>query len=73
MTIERKDTELLVRISLKKDPSDIQAILDYLKYEELTSKSEARDVEIQLLAQEAKAGRWGRVKKETGMGDENHR
>ncbi len=44
----------------------VQTILDYLRYEELTSKSAATQKDVDKLTKEAKKGRWDRIKKEIG-------
>jgi hypothetical protein len=41
--------------------------LDYLRYEELTSTSEATQKDLDLLLREAKKGRLERFTKETGL------
>ncbi len=67
MIVRRKDNEILVRFSAKTKASKIQSILDYLRYEELTSTSVATKRNVEDLLQEAKKGRWDKVKKETGL------
>lgn len=62
MTVERKENELVVRVSTTRDLSKVQAILDYLRYEELTAECTATDDLAQQLAAEAKKGRWERSK-----------
>lgn len=47
--------------------SRIQSIIDYLRYEELTSDSGATEEDVDILTSEAKKGRWGRIKKEIGL------
>ena len=69
MIVERQNNELLVRIKAGLKTSRIQAILDYLRYEELTSKSEAREEDVDNLVAEAKNGRWGKISKEIGFND----
>ena len=69
MTVERKDKEIIVRISAGTKASKIQSILDYLRYEELTSKSEVTEKDIENLVNEAKSGRWERIKKDIGLND----
>lgn len=69
MIVERKDNEFLVRFSAKTKASKIQSILDYLRYEELTSKSAATKENVEDLLKEAKKGRWDKVKKEIGLDD----
>jgi len=69
MIVERQNDEILVRFSAGADTSRIQAILDYLRYEELTSGSEATEEDVANLVKSAKKGRWKRVKKELGLND----
>ncbi len=69
MIVERKSNEILVRISAGTEASKIQSILDYLRYEELTSKSSVTNENVESLLQEAKKGRWNKVKKEIGLND----
>lgn len=69
MIVERKNNEIVVRFSAKTKASKIQSILDYLRYEELTSKSTATKDNVEDLLKEAKNGRWDKVKKEIGSND----
>jgi hypothetical protein len=69
MIVERQDNEILVRFSLGTDTSKIQSILDYLRYEELTSKSEASQKDTDELVDMAKKGRWNRIRKQIGLHD----
>lgn len=69
MIVERHNNEILVRFSAGKKASKIQLILDYLRYEELTSKSMATEKDIENLTKEAKSDRWERIKKEIGLDD----
>ncbi|MFN2260753.1 MAG: hypothetical protein ABR595_01640 [Psychroflexus sp.] len=46
MKVERENNEILVRFSASKNASRIQSILDFLRYEELTSKSSAEVKDI---------------------------
>jgi len=69
MIVERQDNEILVRFSAGIKTSRIQTILDYLRYEELTSKSTATENDIDELLKEIKKGRWSRTKKEIGLND----
>ncbi|HZK07020.1 MAG TPA: hypothetical protein VFC92_02365 [Bacteroidales bacterium] len=63
MIVERQNNEILVRVSAGIKTSRIQTILDYLRYEELTSKSTASEGDIDQLLKEAKKGRWDRTEK----------
>ena len=69
MIVEIQNNEILVRFKMGTKASKIQSILDYLKYEELTSKSTATEQDIENLVNEAKKGRWERIKKEIGLND----
>ncbi|MGB3343200.1 MAG: hypothetical protein WBA61_04755 [Aequorivita sp.] len=69
MIVERKNNEILVRFSADFNPSKIQSILDYLRYEELTSKSKATQKDLDSLLKIAKKGRFDKIKKEIGLND----
>ncbi|HLS29470.1 MAG TPA: hypothetical protein VK021_01295 [Flavobacteriaceae bacterium] len=67
MIVERKNNEILVRFSANTKASKIQSILDYLRYEELTSKSKATEKDIENLTKTSKSDRWEKIKKEIGL------
>jgi len=69
MIVERQNNEILVRFAAGTKASKIQTILDYLRYEELTSKSTATEEDVDKLTRLAKKGRWDRIKKEIGLND----
>ena len=69
MIVERQRDEILVRIPATMKTSRLQAILDYLRYEELTSQSTASADNVDMILREANKGRWGQVKKEIGLND----
>ena len=69
MIVERQNNEILVRFSAGLKTSRIQAILDYLRYEELTSKSTATEDNVEDLLKDIKKGRWNRTKNELGIND----
>ena len=56
MIVERQKNEILVRFSSRMKTSRIQTILDYLRYEELTSKSSATENDVDELLKEVKKG-----------------
>lgn len=64
MTIQRKDKEIIVKITTNKNPFEIQNIFNYLRYEELASNSSATDKDIDSLVAEVKKGRWDKAKAE---------
>ena len=67
MIVERENNEILVRFSASKDASRIQSILDYLRYEELTSRSNAKEEDVNELVKESKSGRWEKIRKSVGF------
>lgn len=58
MIVERKDKEILIRISASADITGIERLLDYLKFREIASKSKATDQQISDLATESKRSWW---------------
>lgn len=62
MKIERKDNEILVRIPSNVDITGLQKILDYIKFREITSKSQASQEDIDALARESKKSWWEKNK-----------
>jgi hypothetical protein len=67
MIVEHINNEILIRIPSNMTSSRIQSIIDYLRYEELTSDSRATQEDVDILTSEAKKGRWDRIKKEIGF------
>jgi hypothetical protein len=69
MIVQRQNNEILVRLNVGADTDKLQAMLDYLRYEELTSGSLATQEDVNQLVNEVKKGRWQRIKKEIGIND----
>jgi hypothetical protein len=69
MVVEKQNDEILVRLKAGTDTHRLQALLDYLRYEEITSESAATSEDVNQLVNEAKKGRWQRIKKEIGIND----
>ncbi len=69
MIVERSDNEIVVRFSAGTKVSKIQAILNYLRYEELTSKSEVSEKDVIELVNKVKKGRWNKAKEQLGLND----
>ena len=69
MIVQRKNNEILVRFSAGFSPSRIQSILDYLRYEELASKSKATEKNLNSLLKVVKKGRFEKIKKEIELND----
>lgn len=61
MTVRRQDNEIVVKFSVGTNTAKIQSILDYLRYLELTSKSEATPKDLNALLKEAKKGRFNKT------------
>jgi len=53
MILERTNTEILVRLPLNVDLTELQNMIDYLRYKELTADSKAKQVDVNLLAKTA--------------------
>lgn len=69
MIVERQNNEILVRFTASQSASRIQSILDYLRYEELTSKSKATEKDVDNLVKESKTNRWEKIRKSVGFDD----
>ncbi|HLF33095.1 MAG TPA: hypothetical protein VI583_02590, partial [Cyclobacteriaceae bacterium] len=67
MKVERRKKEILIRFSANTKASTLQDMLDYLRFEELTSRPSASQRDINKLILKAKKGRWGRVKSELSI------
>ena len=66
MILERTQNEIIVRLPSSVDLSELQNILDYLCYKELTSKSKAKQSDADLLANEVNKSMWQEVKEKRG-------
>lgn len=58
MKIERTKDEILIRLPSNTDIVGLQRILDYLRFRELASKSNATEEQINKLANESKSNWW---------------
>ena len=58
MIIEKTNNEILIRIPNSVDIDDAQRIIDYIRYQEITSKSKASQKEADNLAAEANENWW---------------
>lgn len=58
MQVERTDDEILIRVSANTDLTGLQRILDYVKFREIASKSQASQAQIDELAKESKSSWW---------------
>ena len=64
MIVERSNNEILVRLPSDVDLSELQDMLDYLKYRELTANSKAKQEDIDKLAKEVNSSMWDKIKKQ---------
>ena len=67
MIVERSNNEILVRLPSDVDLSELQDMLDYLKYRELTANSKAKQEDIDKLAKEVNSSMWDKIKKQRNM------
>jgi hypothetical protein len=67
MILERTKNEILIRLPANIELSRLQTILDYLEYLELTSKSSAKESEVNELSQEANKSMWQKIKEARGI------
>jgi hypothetical protein len=61
MEIERTKDEILVRLPSSVDLSELQDMLDYLRYKELTSTSKAKQSDVDKLSKEVNASMWKKI------------
>jgi hypothetical protein len=64
MIIERTDKEILIRIPNTIDVESAQRIIDYIRYLEITSKSQATQEEVDKLSREINKTWWDKNKSE---------
>lgn len=50
MLIERTENEVIIRIPSYVDTSDLQKLIDFISYKEVTAKTKAKQSEIDKLA-----------------------
>jgi len=62
MIIERTDKETLIRIPGSIDLAGSQRIIDYIRYQEITSKSQALQLDVDKLAEEVNRDWWEKNK-----------
>lgn len=62
MIIERTKKEIIFRVSSSTQIDDLQALADYLTFQEIASKSKATRAQANALIKKAKKGRWIKTK-----------
>jgi len=60
MIIERTNTEVVIRLPAYINTEGLQRLVDYLAYLEATSKSKAKQTDVDALAKEVKSGWWSK-------------
>jgi hypothetical protein len=63
MIIERTNKEVIIRLPGNIDTSDLEKMVDFLRFKEITSKSKATQAQVNALVKEVKKGRWEAKKK----------
>lgn len=58
MLIERTNKEIIIRLPSFVDTTGLQSLVDYLTYKEATSKSKAKQSDVDALSKEVKKGWW---------------
>jgi hypothetical protein len=60
MVIERTSKEVIIRLPAYVDINGLQRLVDYLTYKEAIAKSEAKQVDVDTLSDDAKTGWWAK-------------
>lgn len=63
MQIKRTNNELIIRLPSSVDTTGLQRLLDYLQYKEATTKSKAKQADIDKLAKDVNKNWWEKNKK----------
>ena len=64
MILERTKNEIVIRLSSSINLTELQNMLDYLRFKEITSKSKATQAEADTLAESANKSMWKKIKAE---------
>jgi len=67
MILERTKDEILVRLPAYVDLSELQNMIDFLQYKELTAKSEAKQSDVDELSKEVNKSIWTKIKARRGL------
>jgi hypothetical protein len=62
MILERTTNEILVRLPANVDLSELQDMIDYLRYKELTASSVAKQSDVDELSKTVNRSIWSKVK-----------
>lgn len=67
MILERTKNEILVRLPAYVDLTELQNMLDFLQYKELTAKSTAKQSDVDKLSKSINKSIWAKVKTSRGI------
>jgi hypothetical protein len=67
MILERTDNEILIRLPSNVDVTELQNMLDYLRYKELTSHSAATIDDTDELSRLVNQTMWEKIKAKRGI------
>jgi len=67
MILERTKNEILVRLPANVDLTELQNMLDYLRYKELTAKSTAKQSDVDELSKVVNKSLWTKIKANRGL------
>lgn len=67
MILERTQDEIIVRLPANMDLTELQDMIDFLKYKELTLNSEAKLEDVNELSKTVNKSIWAKVKSERGL------
>lgn len=62
MLIERTDNEVIIRIPSYVDTNDLQKLIDFISYKEVTAKTKAKQSDVDKLATAVKKDWWKKNK-----------
>lgn len=63
MKVERTNSEVIIRIPASIDTSDLEEMVDFIRFKEITSKSKVTQEEVDSLVKKVKKGRWEKNRK----------
>jgi hypothetical protein len=67
MILERTKNEILVRLPAYVDLTELQNMLDFLQYKELTAKTRAKQSDVDKLSKSVNKSIWAKVKANRGI------
>ncbi len=67
MQIERTKDEVIFRLPADIGIEDLQALIDFYEYTQITKKSKATQQDVDDLVKEVKKGRWDRTRSKLNL------